>query len=64
MAHILHERHCLRCGHLWLPRQFERPAVCPSCKQKFWDLPPRPVGRPTDAERKRVARIYRKRGVA
>lgn len=36
-----------RCGHVWLPRireedgSFERPAVCPKCKDPRWDKPKR-----------------------
>lgn len=30
---------CLRCGHVWLPRFFKRPGVCPICKSYGWDTP-------------------------
>ena len=26
-----------RCGHEWLPRDTERPHVCPKCKSPRWD---------------------------
>lgn len=26
-----------RCGHEWLPRDGERPRVCPKCKTPNWD---------------------------
>jgi len=32
---------CLRCGHKWIPRSFERPFVCSKCKSPRWDRPPR-----------------------
>ena len=28
---------CERCGHVWLPRIHERPALCPKCKSLRWD---------------------------
>jgi predicted Zn-ribbon and HTH transcriptional regulator len=28
-----------RCGHEWLPRDGERPRVCPKCKSPNWDRP-------------------------
>jgi predicted Zn-ribbon and HTH transcriptional regulator len=28
-----------RCGHEWLPRDAERPRVCPKCKSPNWDRP-------------------------
>jgi hypothetical protein len=30
-----------RCGHKWLPREPERPRVCPKCKSANWDRPKR-----------------------
>ena len=30
-----------RCGHEWLPREDERPRVCPKCKSANWDRPKR-----------------------
>lgn len=30
-----------RCGHKWLPRETERPRVCPKCKSANWDRPKR-----------------------
>jgi hypothetical protein len=36
-----------RCGHEWLPRNDEKPRVCPKCKSPNWDRPPRDArGRP------------------
>lgn len=26
-----------RCGHEWLPRDDEKPRVCPKCKSANWD---------------------------
>jgi predicted Zn-ribbon and HTH transcriptional regulator len=28
---------CERCGHKWVPREEERPRVCPKCKSAYWD---------------------------
>jgi predicted Zn-ribbon and HTH transcriptional regulator len=30
---------CERCGHKWVPRDEERPRVCPKCKSAYWDVP-------------------------
>ena len=30
---------CFRCEHKWIPREEERPAVCPRCKSPYWDKP-------------------------
>ncbi len=30
---------CFQCGHKWLPRTTERPALCPKCKSLRWDKP-------------------------
>jgi len=30
---------CYRCGHKWVQREEERPAVCPRCKSPYWDKP-------------------------
>ena len=30
-----------RCGHEWLPREAEKPRVCPKCKSPNWDRPKR-----------------------
>ena len=38
-----------RCGHEWLPRNDEKPRVCPKCKSPNWDrLPKAQRGRPTN----------------
>lgn len=38
--------HCLRCGpkyrdqgYFWVPRSIGRPAECPRCKSRLWDVP-------------------------
>lgn len=30
---------CERCGHIWVPRNEEKPIVCPKCKSPYWDKP-------------------------
>jgi predicted Zn-ribbon and HTH transcriptional regulator len=30
---------CYRCGHIWIQREEEKPAVCPKCKSPYWDRP-------------------------
>ena len=30
---------CTRCGHTWLPRSFEIPITCPSCRSAYWNKP-------------------------
>lgn len=30
---------CERCGQVWVPREHERPRVCPKCKSAYWDAP-------------------------
>jgi DNA-directed RNA polymerase subunit RPC12/RpoP len=31
---------CERCGHEWVPRDFDNePRVCPKCKSAYWDKP-------------------------
>jgi len=32
---------CERCGHEWVPRGEEEPAVCPKCKSPYWNKPRR-----------------------
>jgi Zn finger protein HypA/HybF involved in hydrogenase expression len=29
---------CECCGHKWIPREDERPRVCPKCKSAYWDV--------------------------
>ncbi len=30
-------RRCYRCGHEWVPRDFDRvPGTCPGCKSPYW----------------------------
>jgi len=38
---------CSRCNHQWVPRDSEKPRVCPKCKSPYWD-----VQRKTKARRK------------
>lgn len=38
---------CSRCKHQWVPRDSEKPRVCPKCKSPYWDVP-----RKTKARRK------------
>lgn len=44
---------CDRCGHTWIPRRGELPAVCPRCKRLDWNTPEKeaPAAKP-HAERK------------
>lgn len=30
---------CERCNHVWVPRDKEKPRVCPKCKSPYWDVP-------------------------
>jgi predicted Zn-ribbon and HTH transcriptional regulator len=30
---------CYRCGHIWIQREEDKPAVCPKCKSPYWDKP-------------------------
>lgn len=30
---------CYRCNHKWIPRDNEKPKVCPKCKSPYWDTP-------------------------
>src|SRR5579872_1847598 len=32
---------CLKCGHKWPPRREGRPLLCPVCKSRTWDEPPK-----------------------
>ena len=34
---MIKEKHCLRCGHDWLPR-VEDPRECPRCKTPYWNV--------------------------
>jgi hypothetical protein len=32
---------CLRCGHVWVPRNTEeKPLCCAGCKSPYWNRPP------------------------
>lgn len=36
---------CLRCNHIWLPREATgRPVICPKCKSPRWNEPPKAKG--------------------
>lgn len=42
---------CDRCRHQWVPRtEGEEPRVCPSCHSAWWNKPPKPTARVTEAE--------------
>ena len=28
---------CERCKHKWVPRDKQKPLVCPKCKSPYWD---------------------------
>ncbi len=30
---------CLRCFHSWMPRQENKPRICPNCNSAYWDVP-------------------------
>lgn len=32
---------CLRCEHVWVPREttIEEPVICPKCKSPYWNKP-------------------------
>ncbi|MBI2004166.1 hypothetical protein HYS72_01745 [Candidatus Pacearchaeota archaeon] len=30
---------CDRCSHKWLPRNSEKPIICPKCKSPYWNKP-------------------------
>ncbi len=31
--------HCKRCGYDWFPRKGVPPALCPRCRNRYWDKP-------------------------
>jgi len=39
VIHIVIERACKRCGHIWYPRKPEPPVQCPKCRSPYWDIP-------------------------
>ena len=41
---------CLRCGHTWYGRTFERPVTCAGCKTPWWDRA-KPGKKPTKRTR-------------
>jgi|HubBroStandDraft_1064217.scaffolds.fasta_scaffold783636_1 hypothetical protein len=43
---------CERCGHEWVPRSESdvEPRVCPKCHSAWWNKPPKPTPRVTEAE--------------
>jgi predicted Zn-ribbon and HTH transcriptional regulator len=30
---------CERCGHIWVKRMEDEPALCPKCKTPYWNKP-------------------------
>ena len=30
---------CDRCEHQWLPREEDKPIICPKCKSPYWNIP-------------------------
>ena len=38
---IIEKLHCTRCLGSWYPRTPNKPAVCPKCKNRYWDKPRR-----------------------
>lgn len=40
---------CLKCGHTWEPRT-SRPARCPECLSKYWDVAGRGKGKPREKQ--------------
>ncbi|MGI0082141.1 MAG: hypothetical protein ACREAF_00700 [Nitrosopumilaceae archaeon] len=50
----LHGYKCERCGHEWVPREEEKPLVCPKCKSPYWDRP-----KLDPAKRKAILRHFR-----
>lgn len=30
---------CDRCSHEWIPRNDEKPTICPKCKSPYWNKP-------------------------
>ena len=30
---------CDRCRHQWIPREKEKPTICPKCKSPYWNKP-------------------------
>ena len=30
---------CDRCWHQWIPREKEKPTICPKCKSPYWNKP-------------------------
>jgi hypothetical protein len=52
---------CERCGHEWIPRDFEsEPAVCPKCKNPYWNRPRSRAMMTYDDFCKQVERTLRK----
>jgi len=40
----IQQMNCLRCGHIWTPRQAEV-RICPKCKSPYWDRPRKESGK-------------------
>ena len=48
---------CERCGHEWVPRDFDsEPRVCPKCKSPYWDTPRQQEPTNQKAKRRKGAR--------
>lgn len=49
---------CERCGHEWVPRDFEtEPRVCPKCKSAYWNKPRKSMMNYDDFRAKIVAAL-------
>ena len=43
---LIQGNRCFRCDHEWRPQSLdERPAVCPKCKNPYWDRPRQDKGK-------------------
>jgi len=48
----LEERHCLRCGYHWVPRNSFAPKKCPACKSPYWQTAKKAPIRPRPSVKK------------
>lgn len=39
MSLVMPKYHCYKCGHDWIPRRTQRPALCPNCNYARFDDP-------------------------
>jgi len=37
MEKTIVSKECNRCGHKWIPRNFEEPLTCPACSSPYWN---------------------------